>query len=69
MRGWSLGLLILISMALHINSLAGGREKKKKTNNLEPYNEPRIAQTFHYWSQEFLASTPSLKWALVMGVF
>jgi hypothetical protein len=26
---------------------AGGKEKP---NNLGPYNEPRIAQTFHYWS-------------------
>jgi hypothetical protein len=42
--------------------------QEKKPNNLGPYNKPRIAQTFHYWSQEFLASTPSLKWALVMGV-
>jgi hypothetical protein len=48
-------------------SLARG--EKKKPNNLGPYKEPRIAQTFHYWFQEFLASTPSLKWALVMGVF
>jgi hypothetical protein len=46
-------------MTLHINSFAP--KNINFISNLGPYNEPKSAQIFHYWFEDFLAPTPSLK--------